>query len=158
MTSTILADPQIKEIKTLIDQALESKDMNHENWFKVAELLNPLLIVKNPDAIHYSSFLHAYGVGGYSRDIEKAVELERTAAESGSVAAMLSHARRYEYGLSGHIEISKSIFWYKKAGNSGSRTAASRMETAYRNGELGLGKNINLANKWKEIKGNCKTP
>lgn len=158
LSGQALAENTIEKIKSHIDQALQSKDMNHKSWYKAAELLAPLIEAKNQDAIYYSTFLHAYGVGGYAQNINKATTLLREAAESGSVTAMVSQARHNEHGLSGHINISKAVYWYKKAGKSGSRSAASRIAEAYRNGEIGLTKNIKLADEWDKIKGDCKKP
>ena len=152
------AKDSFKEIETLINQALESNDLNHANWYKAAELLDPLLKSKNPEAIYYSAFLYAYGVAGYPNDPDKALKLEIEAAESGSVTAMYIQARRNEHGFSYNKNSIKAVYWYQKAAESGSEGASRRLAKAYKNGELGLTPNQELADKWKQIAGECKKP
>lgn len=157
-TSAAFADDKYELIQSKINVALESGDMNHQNWDEAARLLKPLLDADEPEALYYSSFFYAYGVGGYPSDVDTAMYNELKAATLGSVSAMLAQARRYEYGVSESIDFGESLAWYIKAGEAGSRTAASRLRDAYKNGELGLEKDEKLASKWEEIAGDCKKP
>ena len=90
--------------------------------------------------------------------MKKAHETELKAAETGSIQAMLSQALRSEHGFSGNKNQLKAVHWFTKAANAGSQQGARRLEKAYRNGELGLQKNTEMADKWKVIGGECKKP
>lgn len=157
-TCAAYAGDKYESIESKINVALESGDMNHRNWNEAAQLLKPLLDASEPEALYYSSFFYAYGVGGYPADLDTAMNNELKAANLGSVSAMLAQARRYEYGVSKTIDLKESFAWYIKAGEAGSRSAASRLRDAYRNGELGLEKDEKSASKWEEIAGDCKKP
>lgn len=157
-TSAASEGDKYESIQSKINVALESGDMNHPNWDEAAQLLNPLLDADEPEALYYSSFFYAYGVGGFPSDVDTAMNNELKAANFGSVSAMLAQARRYEYGVSKSIDFRESLAWYIKAGEAGSRTAASRLRDAYKNGELGLEEDEKLALRWEEIAGECRKP
>ena len=157
-STTTLSSENLELIKSKINEALETGDMGHQNWEEAALLLEPLLESGNPEALYYTSFFYAFGIAGYPSDMDIAISNEFKAASLGSVTAMLSHARRYEYGVSKPIDFKKSLVWYEKAAQSGSEQAAYRLENAYRNGELGLEKDEALALKWQERAGDCEKP
>ena len=157
-TNIAYANDPISIIETHINTALESHNTKHPGWYKAAELLNPLLKNNNQDAVYYSSFLYAYGTGGYPKDIIKADKLAKQAADSGSLPAMVDQAVRFEYGLSGVTNNEQAVLWYKKSGEAGSKAAASRLTEAYKKGELGLNINKTLATKWSVIYGQCNEP
>ena len=146
------------DVKNHIDTALPTGDFNHPSWFKAADELKTPLNQKAPWAKYYASFLYNYGAGGFPEDLAKAKKLALSSAQDGFLPAMLDQARRNEWGLSGTIDLKKSVVWYEKAALAGSRSAASRLEQAYTKGELKLKPNPKQAAKWSSLKGECKKP
>lgn len=154
----VMANESYREVKSLINNALPTGNYEHEFWYDAAKRLREPLKENEPWAQYYSSFLYAYGAGGFERDYEKANELAYSAAQEGFLPAMLDQARRNEWGLSGVKDFDIALKWYKKAALAGSRSAAERLEDVFSNGELGQSQDIEAAEKWRNLKAECEKP
>ena len=153
-----LADEQYAQIQEHIKTALDSANLEHESWYKAAELLKQPLEAGHPWAKFYAAYLYAFGTGGFPNDHAKADFLETSAANEGFLPAMVAQARRNEHGLSGTIDLALAYRWYERAALSASYSAAARLEEAFTNGELKLEPDLEAAAKWRKIKGECKSP
>ena len=158
ISSVALASEPYAEVREHINTALDSGNMEHDSWYKAAELLKEPLSQNASWAKFYAAYLYAFGTGGFPNDHDKADELETAAATEGFLPAMVAQARRNEYGLSGTIDLALAYSWYEKAALAGSRSAAARLEEAYVKGELEVEADPEAAAKWKAIKGKCKSP
>jgi TPR repeat protein len=100
-------------------------------------------------ACHLAELCHS---GKFGRpDMIKALEYATHAYQLQEPMAPLLIASWYEQG-DGVIENEKeALLWYKRAAELGNFFASDRLNRAYRYGELGLPKDIDLANKFEAM-------
>lgn len=89
----------------------------------------------------YICYHNGYGV---EQDFEKAIEMEKMAAEAGHVEAQVSHG----YHCASEDDYVEAVKWFTKAAEQGDSEAQYILGNAYHNGKYGLKPDHNEAIKW----------
>ena len=85
---------------------------------------------------HYNSgLMHESGEGGVKKDIKKAFEFFKSAAELGNPMAQYNLAAYYENGEGVIKDMEKAFHWYTKAADQGDVEALHNVALCYENGE-----------------------
>lgn len=140
LVPTLSSATDIDKVYDDLNQALNSGRVRHPGFDQAYQVLQPLAEQGDAKAMYHISHLYYLGVGGATRDAEKASQLIHTAAEKGYVQAQQQLAHNYERGLYGHIDNEAAVKWYATAAQAGSCPAINRLAKAFEYGELGLAK------------------
>ena len=103
------------------------------------------------DAISQNNlgYNYLYGINGYAKDIEKAIEYLNLAAAQEQVNAMTTVGWTYftgEYGAPKDDE--QAIYWNQRASDLGCATASYNMGFFYYSGFVGLKQDLTIAKKF----------
>jgi TPR repeat protein len=113
-------------------------------WYRKATELGDM------DAQTNLATLYSNGTG-VKKDLAQALILYRRAADRGHVLAQYNLAIMLELGEGGPKDPAAALRWYKRAAEATppDPDAAARLAKAYKNGELGLEANAQLAKEWQ---------
>ena len=85
---------------------------------------------------------------GVSRDLSIGADWILRAADAGLPLAMQEAGAIFELGLGRNADGARAVSYYRRAGEAGVKEAATRLASAYANGELGLPQDTNESARW----------
>ena len=125
----------------------DAEAQNNLDWIHTNKRYADRKDTLDADAQCYLGRLYAKGLG-VPKDLVKAVEWYRKAAEQGYADAQYSLAEMYDKGEGVPKDSVKAVEWFRKAAEQGDAAAQSRLGSIY-GGGLGVPKNLAKAVEWE---------
>ena len=150
-TALQLAPPDFEAGLVFYDKAVTSREPFHEGFKQAYVVWEPLADAGHPGAQYHLGLLHYLGAGGVTVDQPVGIGLIKSSAESGygTAQAFLGLLAEHGDGTAFLHRDDVAIEWYTKAAESGSCAGVKRISHAFANGELGLTKSSEEAERWR---------
>jgi len=134
--------PAQARLAYVLDKAEENEEAVH--WYRKAAEQG------DPDGKFGLGQMYAIGEG-IERDVGRALQLIREAAEEGHVNAMHTMAVSYEKGDLGlPVDRHKALSWLERGADQGDRWSIERLVQIYRSGQLGVTADPDKAKAWEK--------